>query len=793
METMKVFKIFLTMVLAWNIPSAGMALENHHFQKNALPFLKTHCLRCHDEKQQKGSFRLDNLSTDFSVQKSSERWAEVLFRINSGEMPPKKEPQPNARELQNIVEWISTNLQEGEAARLSRRGPVSHYRLSREEYGHTVLDLLGVYFDVKTPGAFNEDARRHGIDRLGALLTLSPSHMERYQRAAELVLNQAFPAMPPKAEIMRKNVDDGKWRDLGMSGPERWLLWPDSGRTVFTLKTPGRYRIRIQASGLASFKGRPPHLAIWHHGLKRSITGQDIIASENNPSIIEMESFLPDGTFSIRNESPGMFSDGHTLGNTQFTFRSIASTPQKIPTGYQLFSPEGKAIYPTLMVDWVEFEGPILSETEKKKREDFQPPKNADLALARNRLERFASTSWRRPATLDEITRYVQLIESEIRAGASFSQAYQSAMVAILTSKNFMYIQEGEPAKKREMVTEWELASRLSYFLWNSMPDDDLFASARAGKLKNPEELRYQVSRMLKDPKAGRFTDSFPKQWLQLHRVGQFPPDTELYPDYDRWLERSMVLETTIYFDTVFRENLSIREFLLSDWTILNPRLAMHYGLPPLQTTMFQRVKLQPGYHRGGVLTHASVLSLTSDGTRHRPVHRGVLVSEAIFGRTPPPPPPNVEPLEPTPINRPKATIRQQLEAHTTHSTCAACHQRIDPLGFAFDHYDAIGRWRTSEKVSGGSGGDPPVQSGGTLQDGRKFGGPEEFKNLLAQDLDHFAEAFIEQLATYALRRVMTPKDIPFIKEIALASKPNGYPLQTLIQNLANSPLFQIR
>jgi hypothetical protein len=325
------------------------------------------------------------------------------------------------------------------------------------------------------------------------------------------------------------------------------------------------------------------------------------------------------------------------------------------------------------------------------------------------------------------------------------------------------------------------------------MPDEELFAAARSGTLTRPDVLRAQLTRMLADAKVQRFTSSFPRQWLQLHRVGQFPPDPELYPDYDKWLEQCMVLETTLYFQTMFQENRPLREFIFSDWTVLNPRLALHYGLPPLKDTHFQKVKLPPDQQRGGLLTQASVLSLTSDGTRHRPVHRGVWISEAIFGRTPPPPPPNVEPLEPTPSNKPKATIRQQLEAHATHATCAACHRKIDPLGFAFDNFDAIGRWRVREQVQGGKGEDPPVDASGTLPDGRAFRGPDEFKQLLAQDVDRFTEAFVEQLATYALRRVMTIDDAAAIQAIATASKKDGYRLRTVIENLVMSDLYQKR
>jgi len=775
--------------------SSAFAETPTGYDQQVLPFFKTYCLRCHDDKLQKGEFRLDSLSRDFADQAIAQRWAEVVFRLNSGEMPPKKEAQPKAEELGKVVDWLSSRLKEGEAARMAKRGPVAHYRLSKEEYGHTVYDLLGVYFDVNMPGAFNDDPRWHGFDRIGSLLSLSPSHVERYFRAAETVLERALPASPPKLLKARNAADPpvGKLKDDGQSGPVRWLLWPDRGQQLLSVASPGLYRIRMQLSGLPSFRGRLPHLAIWHHGLKRSMVGRDVLTPEDKPTIIEIEAFLPEGVYSLKNESPGSFSDGHTLGNTQFVFRNTKTTTQNRPTGYQFFNDAGEPIYPLLIVDWVETEGPIVPEADQKKRDGLIPAKVGDLNSARESLQRFATQAWRRPATDAEMDRYVKLLESELKAGEIFRSAYRSALVGILTSKNFYYLEEGSPGEKRAKVNDWELASRLSYFLWSSLPDDELFAAARAGTLTKPEVLRAQLTRMLGDKKIDRFTNAFPKQWLQLHRVGQFPADAELYPDYDKWLEESMVLESTLYFDRMFKENRPLREFLDSDWTMLNPRLALHYGMPPLKETTFQKVTLRPEDHRGGLLTQASILSLTSDGTRHRPVHRGVWVSEAIFGRTPPPPPPNVEPLAPTPSNKPKATIRMQLEAHATHATCAACHQKIDPLGFAFDNFDAIGRWRTREHVAGGQGDDPLIDASGKLPNGLAFAGPAVFKKMLIQDLDRFAEAFVEQLATYALRRVMTIDDADQIKAIAAASKKDGYQLRTVIENLVLSDLLQKR
>ncbi len=799
-----------TILTLWTtvlIASLSLAAEPVGYDQQVQPFFKAYCLRCHDVQKQEGKFRLDTLPREFVDQATAQRWGEVVFRMNSGEMPPKKEPQPKAEELGSVVDWLSTRIKEGESARMAKRGPVSHYRLSREEYGHTILDLLGVYLDVNQPGMFNEDPRWHGFDRIGALLSLSPSHVDRYILAAEKSLDLAFPAQPTKSAVVRRDANQGHEKLLAekkITGSVRRQVFPGRRENWMNISQPGNYRVRIQLSGLQPPQGPAPHLSIWHQQLKKSIYDQDILAPEDKPSVVEFESALSPGELSLINEVAGAFKqqgEGDHTANVLHAGGSVFTSTHDMrrinPTGYMLFTDAGEPIYPMLLVDWIEWEGPIVTEADQKKRADVFPEKLTAKDIDRGEmhacLKRFATRAWRRLVTDAEIERYVKIVESELSAGEALNTAYRAALVGILTSKNFYYLEEGSVSLKRDKVNDWELASRLSYFLWSSMPDGELFQAAQAGSLGKPEVLREQTKRMLADSKNRRFTESFPKQWLQLHRVGMFPPDPGLYPGYDKWLETSMTLETLAFFKEVYSQNLSLREFISSDWTMANPRLADHYKLTLLDDTGLQKVKLRHEDHRGGLLTQASILSLTSDGTRHRPVHRGVWVSEAIFGRTPPSPPPNVEPLAPTPGNKPKATIRMQLEAHATHATCASCHQKIDPLGFAFENFDAIGGWRTEERVATGQGNNPPVNASGVLANGQPFQGPDEFKQLLLQDLDRFAEAFVEQLATYALRRVMTIDDAAQIKAIAAVSKPDGYRLRTLIENLILSDLFQKR
>ena len=321
---------------------------------------------------------------------------------------------------------------------------------------------------------------------------------------------------------------------------------------------------------------------------------------------------------------------------------------------------------------------------------------------------------------------------------------------------------------------------------------DALFTAARSGNL-NGDGLKKEVDRMLTDSRINRFIDDFTRQWLQLHRVGMFPPDKKLYPTYDDWLETSMRAEPVEYFREMLAKNLSIESFLDSNWTMANARLCDFYGLPEPKKGGFQRVLLKPEDHRGGLLTMGAVLGLTSDGTRHRPVHRGVWLSEAIFNRTPPAPPANVDPIEPVPPTGTKITVRQRIDAHAKNASCAACHRAIDPLGLAFDNYDAIGQWRTRERVPTGVGEDPLVDASGVMPDGRRFTDSVQFKQLLLADRDKVARAFIEHLCTYALRRVLTVDDRDDLELIEKEAKKNQYRVKDIIRAVALSDLIKKR
>ena len=783
-------------------------------------FLEKHCVRCHGPRKEEGDVRIDRFSRDFKSGADTHHWAEALDKVNSGEMPPETEPQPAQAEIAAFVTSLDARLKEGRAARMAARPAVAHYRLSRKEYQNTVYDLLGVRYDPTKPGELNEDTLWHGFERIGSELSLSPSHVDRYYGAAGLVLDRAFPVTSGESRKVQKTAADlryggGKTQQealdrFGIKRPLRYLLFPGTVQNALSPNWFGRtgpehsglYKVRIQASGIRPPDGQPAHLSIGKRTGEETVEGLiefDLTAPEDRPQVYEFEVFLEMpatldfcvvATDVVDRRAGAAFRNAlSSRGGYLFTHSS--ETLLLNPNAPQMFDDQGNGLFSTVLLDWIEWEGPLETESEKSRRQGLLPPDDATLEVVADHLQRFAERAWRRPVKLEELADYLQAYRSEREAGEKTADAYRVALQGVLTSRHFIYLVEGEPAA-RERLNDWELASRLSYFLWSSMPDDGLFSAAQGGNLHG-EGLKKEVDRLLKDSKANRFVNDFARQWLQLHRVGMFPPDKKLYPTYDDWLETSLRSEPVEYFREMFSKNLPIDGFIDSDWTMANARLCDFYGLPEPKTDGFQRVSLQPEDHRGGMLTMGAVLGLTSDGTRHRPVHRGVWFSEAIFGKTPPPPPANVSAIEPSPPESAKATLRQKIEAHRNNANCAACHATIDPLGLAWDNYDAIGQWRTHEKVAQGVGQDPAIDPSGVLPDGRPFKDSVQFKRLLLEDREQIARAFIEHLCTYALRRVLAVDDHDDLQAIEAEAKKNQYRVQEILRAVALSDLLRKR
>jgi mono/diheme cytochrome c family protein len=783
-------------------------------------FLERHCIGCHGPEKEKGDLRLDRLSRDFKLGADSHHWAEAIEQVNSGEMPPKKEKRPTQEEIAAFVTNLDARLKEGRAARMAARPPVAHYRLSRKEYQNTVYDLLGVRYDPAKPGELNEDTLWHGFERIGSQLSLSPSHVDRYYRAAELVLDRAFPPATGEPRKVRKTAADLRYAGgkdqqaaldrFGIKRPLRYLLFPGTVQNAFSTNWFGKtgpehsglYKVRIQASGTRPPGGQPAHLSIGKRTSEETVDAVfefDVRAPEDHPQVYEFEVFLEMpavldfcvvATDVVDRRSGAAFRNAlSSRGGYIFTHSS--ETLLLNPNAPQMFDDKGNGLFSTVLLDWIEWEGPLETEQEKERRKGVFPPDDATPELVAEHLRHFAERAWRRQVNSSELEEYMQSYRTERAAGEKTADAYRVALQGVLTSRHFIYLVQGDPSA-REHLTEWELASRLSYFLWSSMPDQALLTAAQNGGLHGGG-LAKEVDRMLADSRINRFINDFSRQWLQLHRVGMFPPDKKLYPRYDAWLEASMRNEPVEFFRALFGENTPIEGFVDSTWTMANARLCDFYGLPEPKTGAFERVSLKPEDHRGGLLTMGAVLGLTSDGTRHRPVHRGVWLSEVILGKTPPPPPANVPAIEPNPPKSPKATLRDKLEAHRNDANCAACHAKIDPLGLAWDNYDAIGQWRTREKVAAGVGEDPLINPSGLMPDGRAFQSPGEFKALLLADRDKFARAFIEHLCTYSLRRPLTFDDQEHLNAIQSEAQKNQYRVRDIVRAVAVSDLLKKR
>ena len=514
-------------------------------------FLKKHCVRCHGEQSAKRDLRIDQLSRDFKSGHDGHLWAEIVERINAGEMPPEDEPQPTENEIDAVISELDALIQEGRAARMAARPPVAHYRLSRKEYQNTVYDLLGVRYDPTKPGELNSDVLWHGYERIGSQLSLSPSHVEKYYAAAEKVLSRAFPNNPVQTKTVRKTAAEIRYKGgkkqqeyldrFGIKRPLRALIFPGRLQQAFRYHWFGRmgpehsglYRARMQVSGVRPLGGQIPHLRIGKRTAEAANEGLielDVLAPEDKPKVIEFEVFL---------EMPAsldfnvVVSDiisrdkgGHhrnILSSDTYVFTHTSETRLLNPTGPKLFDEQGNGIFSFVLLDWIEWEGPIESDNERAKRSDVIPPEEATIEVVTNHLQRFAQRAWRRPVLESELNHYLSAYQNERAAGENVRAAFDVALTGILTSRNFTYLVEGEE-NSRERLNDWELASRLSFFLWSSMPDEELFDSARDGTLTGGE-LATQVDRMLTDEKIGRLLDDFPRQWLQLHRLGMFPPD----------------------------------------------------------------------------------------------------------------------------------------------------------------------------------------------------------------------------------------------------------------------------
>ncbi len=755
------------------------------------PFLKENCLPCHGPDKSNGELRLDQLDADLAVPSNFKRWREIVSRVQSGDMPPDTEPRPKPEHLVDFVKQLTVRLNEA-AAKHRTEGRVVLRRLNRVEYENTMRDLFDVSVSVKD--LLPEDSISHGFDNVGAALNISPVLMERYLDAADAVLTEAIaPVHKLDSKTERFDLYDSlpQWFLAGAcKRNEGVILFRNSGDSASDLRkfkapAPGRYRFRIAASAHNSETPLPFAALLGNFVVSGNFSRHlgYFDAPPGTPAVIEFEERL-----AAKNDT-------------------IKVTPVALPFVYLKHETMPDYPGPGLHIHWIEVEGPLPdawpTESYRRVFGDVDPKKGTHPDAVRL-LRELLPKAFRRPVTESEVQPFAKLIAESMEAGLPFEAALRTGYKAVLASPKFLYFRESPG-----LLDDYALASRLSYFLWSTMPDETLLQLAQSGSLHQREVLRAEVERMLQHPKAKAFNENFTGQWLGLREISATTPDKTLYPEFEEQLQWSSVRETQLFFDEMLRENLSVRNIVDSDFAMLNGRLAQHYGIPDVHGVAFRKVVLKPEYHRGGVLTHASVLKVTANGTTTSPVVRGVWILDRILGRQVPPPPPNVPAVEPD--IRGAITIREQLAKHRETQSCAHCHSQIDPPGFALENYDVIGGWREQYRVVADRkewvnnrigplakylaayqyGNGRPVDAGDTMADGKRFLGPADFKQLLLDHPEQIARCITEKLVTYATGQPVGFEDYQVVDAILEETKASDFGLRSIIHAVIASELFQ--
>jgi hypothetical protein len=771
------------------------------------PFLDQHCIDCHDSDVKKGGLDLSTLTTTPSTPATLKKWVRIFDRVAAHEMPPPKKTQPSASELQAFATALSNDLTTQYHA---QKGTVLR-RLNRSEYQNTINDLLGI--NVNLIDSLPEDGRSQGFDNIGSALSISGIQMLRYMETAELALNAALSSdQRPVLTTQRATLESERNQEaIG----KHWLKQPDGAIVVFNdggfpstvipnLRAPstGTYKLRITGYGYQI--AEPVTFAI--------ITGS--FNFRNTDNITHSFHQLPTGK----------------SGTVEVTLHlnqgnGIWISPQGLngPDGHSPIK-DGPSRYPGegMAIQEVTLEGPIITTWPPQgqtlllgnaKLREIQPAKPSDRRRAsfktaftadspnpasesQTQLAAFITAAIRRPATPADIAPHQKLFDTEFASSRDFLVAMRTAAIAVLCSPEFLFLQEPSGP-----LNDLQLASRLSYFLTRSAPDAELLNA----RLTQPDILRSHTERLLKSPTLSRFITDFTDGWLNLREIDFTTPDKQLYPEYDALLLDSMLRETRSFITELTTQNLSTSNLIHSDFAMLNARLAHHYNIPGVTGLNIQKVILPPDSKRGGILTHASILKVSANGTNTSPVVRGIFVLDRLLGTEPPPPPPGIPGVEPD--IRGASTLRELLDKHRNSETCNSCHRIIDPPGFALENYDVIGGWRDrfrsigegeqvkltvqGRKVRYRLG--PPVDSTGELPSGATFNNLADLQKLLLADQDRIARCVTEKLLAFATGREMTFADRPEIERLVAESKTRQHTLRDLIHAIIQSNIFRTK
>lgn len=787
--------LLMASLLALSKPARA---EGPDFAKAGRAFVETYCLKCHSGPEAKAGLSLEAFRDSDSLIKARKTWEGILGRIATSEMPPKGAKKPTVAEAVAFTDLVKAIFDHHDKNAKPDPGRVTMRRLNRVEYRNTIRDLVGVEFDPTAD--FPSDDIGHGFDNIGDVLTLSPFLMERYLAAAEQIMSKAIMPNPPPVIKRHLNSiytepassESGKlvvqgFRPMRTNGTKAIEVGPIN--TPYKWEAHGEYIFRTQVYA-ESEDGKPVKVSILVHG-----------------------NDLPDP--SPQSELDQLLGNPKTPARILKTFQVKATKPEdaeilevRVPAmanrhrmQIAIDRPAENGPQATLWVKYLALEGPLdprplshhkLLATMGKTQEE----------RTREVMARFLRRAFRRPVEAEELARSTELVEAAMAEGENWEAGIQFAMTAALCSPKFLFRVELDSNPKSAEIrdlNEYQLASRLSYFLWNSMPDDTLFELAEKGKLS--ANLEAQVKRMLTDSRASSLVSNFAMQWLQLQRIDFISPDGKLFPTFNDKLRQAMVRETELFLESLLREDRSVLEMINADYTFLNAPLARHYGIAdtngnligqkptergrPIRGEEFVRVSLQDR-SRGGLLTQASVLTVTSNPTRTSPVKRGRWVLEQILGAPPPPPPPNVPELPEEETAVQAASLRERLEVHRQNPECANCHAKMDPIGFALENFNAVGAWRTKDAGF-------EIDATGEFTDGTKFVGPAELKSFVMERKEQFVRCLVEKMLIYAIGRGLEYYDRPTVEQIVSTLPEKEYRFSALITEIVRSDAFRRR
>ncbi|HLJ49007.1 MAG TPA: DUF1592 domain-containing protein [Bryobacteraceae bacterium] len=742
-----------------------------------------YCIGCHNDKLQSGSLSLSKLNVEHPEQ-TADLAEKAIHMLHAGMMPPPGIPRPDAATTKAFITSMENALDQASAANPNPRSPALH-RLNRTEYANSIRDLLSVVVDVSA--LLPPDDMSHGFDNMADALTISPALMEGYIRAAGRISREAVGDTGalaltstysiPRVVSQTRHVDGTPFGTRG--GISVVHDFPADGEYIFKLGF--YYSPTGPLFGLNQGKGQDIEIAV---------NGERVALLEINPNMKLANDGIKTPPIKIKAGPQRISASFPTKfdGPIDDEYRMVEQSLVDVSAG----TVPGMTTLPHLHE--LSITGPTnisgVSDTpSRRKIFTCRPPDDGDeVPCAKKIISTLAKQAYRRPATDRDIEDLLTFYQAG-RNGGNFETGIRTAIQAIIASPEFVFRFEHNPSNvapgTNYRISDLELASRLSFFLWSSAPDEQLINVASQGKLKEPGVLEKQVRRMLADARSEALTSNFADQWLHLQNLKEFSPDLFLYPDFDRTLSQSMKRETELLFDSLVREDRNVTDLLTANYTFVNERLAKHYGIPNILGNRFRRVTITDP-NRFGLLGQGSFLTLTSTALRTSPVQRGKYVMEVLLG-TPPPPPPAVVPAlkETADVGR-LLSVRERMEEHRKNPTCAACHALMDPIGFSLENYDAIGVWRTND-------GAFKVDPSGKMFDGTPLNGPSSLRQAILNHKESYISTFTENLLAYGLGRVIDYRDMPFVRQIEREAARNDDRFSTFVLGVVKSVPFQMR